>query len=248
MASGSKGNATFVEMDGRRLLIDAGISARRIKQELANIGQDIEALDAVFVTHEHGDHISALPMLTKKYRLRVFARPAVFKAMSFYKDLPLECINPIIDRVRLDRITVRAFSIPHDAADPVGYIIQGSSRCIVATDMGFVDANLQNMLEGANVMVLETNHDEEMLKNGSYPYRLKQRILGPNGHLSNKDAALAITKLKQRPKRLFLAHLSESNNQPELAMETVTSILGQHGLDDMEIYMTAQNQCVSIEI
>lgn len=247
LASGSRGNATFIEIDGKRLLIDAGISARRIKQELRGIGQDIGQLDAVFITHEHGDHISGLTALAKKYRPRIFARPAAFRAMSCYGELPLECINPIIDRVRLDRITVRAVSIPHDAADPVAYIIQGSRRCIVATDMGFVDAGLQNMLEGAQVMVLEANHDEEMLKNGSYPYNLKQRILGRRGHLSNRAAALAVAGLAQKPQKLFLAHLSESNNRPDLAMDTVKAVFRQQGIEDMEIYMTAQNQCVSVD-
>lgn len=247
LASGSKGNATFIELDGKKLLIDAGISARRIRQELNRIGQAIEELDGVFITHEHGDHISGLMTLTKKYGVQVFSRPETFRAMSFYRELPMECINPIIDRVRLDRVTVRAFGIPHDAADPVGYVIQGSSRCIVATDMGFVDGSLQGMLEGAQVMVLETNHDVELLKNGSYPYSLKKRILGARGHLSNRDAALAVAGLKQRPKKLLLAHLSESNNRPELAMSTVQGILRQQGVDDMEIYLTDQNHCVSIE-
>lgn len=246
LASGSKGNATFVEMDGIRILIDAGISARRIKQELAALGENVEMLDGIFITHEHGDHIKGLPNLVKKYGIQIYSRPATFRAMSCYGELPGDCVNPIIDRIQLGRVAVRAFDIPHDAAAPVGYIIQGTSRCVVATDIGNVDDRLQQMLEGAQVLVLEANHDEEMLKQGSYPYNLKQRILGPLGHLSNRRMAQVVAELRRRPQKLILAHISESNNRPELAMDTVKSVLASYGINNMEIYMTAQNHSTSV--
>ena len=247
LASGSKGNATFVEMDGIRILIDAGISARRIKQELAALGESVEMLDGIFITHEHGDHIKGLPNLVKKYGIQIYSRPATFRAMSCYEELPGDCVNPIIDRIQLGRVAVRAFDIPHDAAAPVGYIIQGTSRCVVATDIGNVDDRLQQMLEGAQVLVLEANHDEEMLKQGSYPYNLKQRILGPLGHLSNRRMAQVVAELRRRPQKLILAHLSESNNRPELATDTVKSVLDSYGINNMEIYMTAQNHSTSVD-
>ena len=247
LASGSKGNATFVEMDGIRILIDAGISARRIKQELAALGESVEMLDGIFITHEHGDHIKGLPNLVKKYGIQIYSRPATFLAMSCYEELPGDCVNPIIDRIQLGRVAVRAFDIPHDAAAPVGYIIQGTSRCVVATDIGNVDDRLQQMLEGAQVLVLEANHDEEMLKQGSYPYNLKQRILGPLGHLSNRRMAQVVAELRRRPQKLILAHLSESNNRPELAMDTVKSVFDSYGINNMEIYMTAQNHSTSVD-
>ena len=167
--------------------------------------------------------------------------------MSCYEELPGDCVNPIIDRIQLGRVAVRAFDIPHDAAAPVGYIIQGTSRCVVATDIGNVDDRLQQMLEGAQVLVLEANHDEEMLKQGSYPYNLKQRILGPLGHLSNRRMAQVVAELRRRPQKLILAHLSESNNRPELAMDTVKSVLDSYGINNMEIYMTAQNHSTSVD-
>lgn len=248
LASGSKGNATFVEMDGKKILVDAGISTRRIRQELSAIGQDIAQLDGVFITHEHSDHIKGLATMVKKYRIDAFARPDTFRAMKCLEELPLECIHPIVDRVRLGRVVVRAFEIPHDAADPVGYIVQGTRRCIVATDMGFVNGTIGRMLEGAHVLVLESNHDEELLKNGSYPYHLKQRILGQLGHLSNRAAALAVAGLKQPPQKLLLAHLSEENNRPQLAMDTAVKILSQHKIEDIEIHMTAQDRCVVVDL
>ena len=247
LASGSKGNATFVEMDGIRILIDAGISARRIKQELAALGENVEMLDGIFITHEHGDHIKGLPNLVKKYGIQTYSRPATFRAMSCYEELPGDCVNPIIDRIQLGRVAVRAFDIPHDAAAPVGYIIQGTSRCVVATDIGNVDDRLQQMLEGAQVLVLEANHDEEMLRQGRYPYNLKQRILGPLGHLSNRRMAQVVAELQRRPQKLILAHLSESNNRPELAMDTVKSVLDSYGINNMEIYMTAQNHSTRVD-
>ncbi len=247
LASGSKGNATFVEMDGKKILVDAGISTRRIRQELSAIGQDIGELDGVFITHEHSDHIKGLATMVKKYRTNIYARPDTFRAMKCLEEFPLECIHPIVNSVRLDRVVVKAFEIPHDAADPVGYIIQGTRRCVVATDMGFINDAICRMLEGAHVLVLESNHDEEMLKNGSYPYSLKQRILGRLGHLSNRAAAMAVAGLKQHPQKLLLAHLSEENNRPELAIKTVTGIFDQYKIDDIEIYMTAQDRCVAVD-
>lgn len=246
LASGSKGNATFVEMDGIRILVDAGISTRRIKQELSALGENIEDLDGVFITHEHIDHVKGLTTMSKKYHIQLYSRPATFKAMSCYRELPQDCINPIIQRVQLGRVTVTAFHISHDVADPVGYIIQGSSRCIVATDIGMVDDTLLSMLEGAQVMVLEANHDVEMLRTGKYPPDLKRRIRGKWGHLSNEETAHIICSLKRRPKKLLLAHLSDANNLPRLALDTVQNALQKNSITDVEVYVTAQDNCTSV--
>ena len=227
-------------------MFDCGFGIREIKRRLERVHCLPEQVSALVVTHEHGDHIKGLPNLVKKYGIQIYSRPATFRAMSCYEELPGDCVNPIIDRIQLGRVAVRAFDIPHDAAAPVGYIIQGTSRCVVATDIGNVDDRLQQMLEGAQVLVLEANHDEEMLKQGSYPYNLKQRILGPLGHLSNRRMAQVVAELRRRPQKLILAHLSESNNRPELAMDTVKSVLDSYGINNMEIYMTAQNHSTSV--
>ena len=247
LASGSKGNCTFIEMEGSCVLIDAGISARRIKQELGRIGHSIEDLDGIFITHEHSDHIKGLAAVTKKYGIPVYSRPETFKAMSCYNELPTECINIIYNQVRIGKLTVRAFPVSHDAADPVGYSIMGSIKCVVATDIGFVDDNLRKELEAARVMVLEANHDVEMLKNGEYPWPLKRRILSNRGHLSNIDTAWTLVHLKQRPQKVFLAHLSQSNNLPDLAVRTVRQLLEQQGVKNVELILTNQEQCVSTD-
>jgi phosphoribosyl 1,2-cyclic phosphodiesterase len=123
----------------------------------------------------------------------------------------------------------------------------GSVKCVVATDMGFVDSSLRRELEAARVMVLEANHDVDMLKNGEYPWPLKQRILSNRGHLSNMDTAWTLVHLKQKPQKVLLAHLSEANNLPELALSTVGQILNQQGVNNIELIITAQDRCVSVD-
>ena len=248
LASGSKGNSIFIEMDGTRILIDAGISARRIKQELAACGQDIAELDGIFITHEHSDHISGLANLSKRYKIPVFSRPDTFRMMSCYRELPFEAIHAISDSIRLGKVSVKAFSIPHDAADPVGYSVCGSRKCTVATDLGFVTESVGQSIEGSHVLVLEANHDVGMVRNGPYPWPLKQRILGNRGHLANDTAGWALTRMKQRPEYVFLAHLSDTNNRPELAMEAVRNILEQQGSGNIRLVMTAPKEAVSIEL
>ena len=247
LASGSKGNSTYIEMDGTRLLVDAGVSTRRIRQELAVLDVDIRTLDGIFITHEHRDHIKGLTTLSKQYHVPIFTRQQTFSSMYCVDTIPPECFQEIKDTVRLGRLSVEAFNIPHDAADPVGYRIRGSRCCTVATDLGFVTSSVQAAIEGADVLVLEANHDPELLQRGSYPWSLKQRILGNRGHLSNSDAAWALARMKQRPKQVLLAHLSEENNRPEVARDTVLDILQQQGIQDAagRLLLTSQEQRVS---
>ena len=245
LASGSKGNAVFVEMDGTRLLIDAGISATRIKKGLAAEGVEAASLDGILVTHEHRDHIAGLATLSKWYHLPILSRRATIEHMSCRNAVPAECFHAIEGTFRLGSLTVDPFNIPHDAADPVGYRLLGSSRCTLATDLGFVTASVQEAIDGADVLVLEANHDPEALKHGDYPWALKRRILSNRGHLANADAAWALVRMKKKPTHVFLAHLSEKNNTPELAENTVEKILAQQGLV-IPISMTAQDKAVHL--
>ena len=247
LASGSKGNAIFVELDGMRLLVDAGISATRIKRGLMEQGVDAGALDGVLVTHEHTDHVNGLPMLSKWYHLPIFTRSGTIEHMACREKIPMECFHAIEEGFQLGGVRIVSFNIPHDAVDPVGYRIEGSETCVVATDLGFVTSSVQSALEGADVMVLEANHDPGMLRQGSYPWPLKRRILSNRGHLANSDAAWALVRLNRRPRQVFLAHLSEENNRPELAQETVQSILAQQGVE-ISIAMASQYEPVSLVV
>ena len=247
LASGSKGNSVFVEMDGMRLLVDAGISARRICQGLAALSVDAASLDGVFITHEHRDHIKGLLTLSRKYHLPIFTRPDTFHSMYCVQDIPAGCFHGIGDHLKLGSVSVDAFNLPHDAADPVGYSVQGTQKVTVATDLGFVTSSVQAALEASDVLVLEANHDPELLRQGTYPWSLKQRILGNRGHLSNNDAAWALVRLNKKPRKVFLAHLSEENNRPDLARDTIQDILNGQGMQqEIELQLTAQERAVSL--
>lgn len=247
LASGSRGNAVYVEMDGARILIDAGISARRIRQGLAAEGIDIKTLDGVLLTHEHRDHTAGLRTLLKQYQLPLFSRQATLAqlAMEGAGALPEACLHAVAEAFSLAGICVAPFSISHDAADPVGWRLVGSERFTLATDLGFVTETVQASIEGADVLVLEANHDAQLLQGGSYPWPLKRRILSNRGHLANTDAAWALARLKKRPRRVVLAHLSEENNRPALAKETVERVLAGQGIH-VPLTLASQDEAVKL--
>ena len=245
LASGSKGNAAYIELDGKRLLIDAGISARRITQSLKAFDVTPSSLDGIFITHEHSDHIKGLTTLLKQYHLPLFARPATLAAIRKTLDAPDDCFFPVESEIRLGDVTVRSFRTLHDAAAPVGYAVCGSEKCSVATDLGFLTDGVLHAIEGSDLLVLEANHDREMLQKGSYPRRLKQRILSNRGHLSNSAAAWALVRLKKRPRAVFLAHLSQENNRPDLALRTVQAILQNQGIEQENLMLGAQDMPMS---
>lgn len=243
LASGSKGNAVFVELDGVRLLVDAGISATRIKKGLAQNGIDMATVDGILITHEHSDHILGLPTLAKWYHLPIFANIATLNAISNATDSMRENFSPIEDSFKLNGITVNSFSVPHDAINPVGYQLSGSETVAVATDIGFVTQGVQSGIEGADILVLEANHDRKVLQNGSYPWCLKKRILSNRGHLANLDTGWALARMKKQPREVILAHLSAENNRPALARQTVNKILSSQGIA-LNITVASQTECI----
>ncbi|HWR38885.1 MAG TPA: MBL fold metallo-hydrolase [Patescibacteria group bacterium] len=230
LASGSTGNATYIRMGDTRLLVDAGISARRIKLGLAEVGVAPENLDGIFITHEHRDHVAGLVTLLKKYRLPLYTRPATWESMYCRDQLPAECFRPLELSLEIGSVIAEAFSISHDAADPVGFsFCRRDMKCCVATDMGFITESVKKALAHSDVLVLESNHDVDMLNNGEYPWYLKKRILSNRGHLANTDTGWMLARLpKKQRTEVFLAHLSKENNRPELARATVQNILNEH--------------------
>lgn len=238
LASGSSGNCYMVRSQGTALLVDAGISARRIRNGLARLDVDPAMLEGVLVTHEHSDHISGLRTLTRSGNLKIYANDQTFRGMGL--SLPEErcCRFSTGDSFQVGELEVRTFAVSHDTADPVGYSLGfGGQRITIVTDTGTVTRALIDEIRDADILVLESNHDENILRMGSYPWFLKQRILGERGHLSNEAAARALASVLQdemrqgrkKPRRVLLAHLSRENNFPEMAVATMENILEESG-------------------
>lgn len=237
--SGSRGNAVFIECGGQKLLIDAGKSARALGKALLEIGESFDTLDAILLTHEHSDHISALENLREDLALPIHAAGGCAHKLS---SIPSGYIqknlmpHPPLFTLTVGNVTVRSFPTPHDSACSVGYRMEweenGSLRSIgYATDVGYVTDEVLAGLLGCEAVVIEANHDVEMLRTGPYPYHLKQRILSRHGHLCNTDCALLAARLAERgTKHFLLAHLSEKNNHPDLALDEVLAVLGDSRL------------------
>ena len=248
LASGSSGNALFLQADHTGILVDAGISARRIKHALAAVNVDMREVDAVFITHEHSDHIKGLATLTRQYHLPVYTRGDTWRAIPGRCLPPADCRRDIEATVDIGQVKVEAFAVSHDACDPVGYTFSwGRQKCTIATDLGFVTPGVRQALRGSGLVALEANHDLNMLANGTYPWPLKRRIMSNRGHLSNCDAGWALARHTDDGTRIFLAHLSKENNRPALAYQTVTDILQRGGYveRDIAVRLTYPDQTVS---
>ena len=236
IASGSAGNATYVSMGETRLLVDAGISAMRLNKSLASIGVESGSLSGILITHEHVDHIRGLPVFCKKYHVPIYANPGTWAGILARDDSIPEELRRIFttdEDFFIGGINVTPFAIPHDAADPVGYsFASGNGRLAVATDLGYIRDEWVNHLSGCQALVLEANHDVDLVKNGPYPAHLKNRILSRKGHLCNEDCGSVLVRLaNEGTQAAFLGHLSEENNLPELAASTVSRILTESGID-----------------
>ena len=228
IASGSSGNCIYIGDDKNHILIDAGISRKRIVDGLQSIGVAPEQLDAIFVTHEHSDHISGINMMSKMFGTSVFATGGSLDAICM-KDkkgmVKRENLYQLYadEAVHIGKLKVVPFHMSHDAADPVCYTVESDGKKVgMATDLGVYDEYIIDHLAGSDVLLLEANHDISMLEAGKYPYSLKCRILSELGHLSNEAAGKLLCRLVHKKlKYAFLAHLSKENNYPELAYEAV---------------------------
>lgn len=240
--SGSSGNAAYLETPEARILIDAGKCARTLIVSLGAIGVSIDTVDAIFVTHEHNDHVAALEVLTKKHPIPIHMLYDC--AMRYRADPPqalLSCMYLYREpgfSVQVGDVTVTSFRTPHDSRGSVGYHFDiagadgGVTRVGYATDIGYVTDGIRESLTGCESVVLESNHDENLLMVGPYPYDLKLRIRSKRGHLSNRDCADFASELCMKgTKNLLLAHLSEQNNNPDLAYDETASVLAGLGVN-----------------
>lgn len=231
LASGSSGNCTWARFGSLEILIDAGISRREIGRKLSLLGSDLSRISAIFVTHEHSDHIKGIPMLAKYDKIPIYGARLSLHAI---KDVDASLLHFMRhpDTVTLGDLTVSSFVTPHDALASCGYVMAyRGERYGYATDLGRPTDHLVDALAGCKAVILEANYDSTMLKYGSYPYPLKQRIRGPLGHLDNEVAAKFAAFLgKSGTERILLAHLSEENNTPEKAFCAVSEVLQKEEL------------------
>lgn len=237
LASGSSGNCYLIRCDETALLVDVGISGKRIFEGLEYTNTPLENVQAILVTHEHIDHVQSLPIVTRKaVNAKAYANEATWANIN--KKVADEkkeyfCTG---DEFYIGKILVKTFPLSHDAADPVGYSFYAEGRQIsIVTDSGCITPEIFDEIVDADLLVLEANHEVEVLQMCSYPYKTKRRILGDSGHLSNVTAGKCICRLmeaKDKARRILLGHLSQQNNEPELAKMTITNILNEE-----EIYI-----------
>ncbi|MBQ4347478.1 MAG: MBL fold metallo-hydrolase [Firmicutes bacterium] len=233
--SGSSGNGIYIGTKYTRLLIDAGLSGKKTEEALQKTGIAPDKLDAILVTHEHVDHVRGVGVLARRYSLPVYATCGTWDAMGpITGDIPDHLRHYIYagENFTINEINISPFSIPHDANEPVGFRFEsGRAAAAVATDLGHITPELVRTLTELDALVLESNYDLDMLASGSYPEPLKRRIHGRFGHLSNAMAGeLLIRVMCGRLKNVFLGHLSEENNRPELAFQTVAKTLEKKGI------------------
>lgn len=243
IASGSSGNAYLVRANGTTVLVECGIPLRRITSFLARLGVAPRDLAGVLLTHDHSDHVRSARQLSETYEVPIFATAGTLGCAAL-RDTPLA--RPIAaDRAfRLGELEVEAFAVPHDAYEPVGYrLVSDAATVTVTTDLGFVPREVQRQLRDNDLLVLEANHDVELLHTGPYPAFLKRRVLGQHGHLSNEATAQALASCRDRvPAEVWLAHLSPVNNRPELALASVQGHLEATGLGHVAVRVAERHR------
>lgn len=244
LASGSEGNCILVEDAGNTaVLVDAGLSMRRIADHLAAKERDFSRIRGLLISHEHADHLRGAAVLARRLDLPIYASAGTLTLIKRYLPDTIRLFSLNGNRLRLGSMAVESFQVNHDASEAVGFIFrEGARRLVIATDLGIVDLATLNNLRDCDAIVLESNHDAEMLISGPYPWDLKRRIQSHQGHLSNDQAAEALLKIvTPRLKRVVLAHLSQENNRPHLALERVQSQLHDAGHTHVEIVVADQH-------
>jgi len=241
--SGSSGNSLYIENNDTKILIDAGVSGKKIVDALASLNVDINDIQAILVTHEHSDHTLSLPVLSKKYDIPVYANEKTWSVLPNEKIKNQKTFN-VNEPFLIGNLKIEPFPIPHDAICPCGFNIYSSNQKIsIATDIGHITPEIVENLKKSTFLLLEANYEPEMLHSSSYPYHLKKRILSDNGHLSNEMAGKLITKLSNHGlKHVMLGHLSKENNFPELAYQTVLNELHSKNINLNNLQVSVANR------
>ncbi|MBU3137872.1 MBL fold metallo-hydrolase [Clostridium gasigenes] len=242
--SGSSGNSIFIASEKAKILIDAGLPGKKIDEALRSIEQNSDSIDGIFITHEHSDHIKGVGVLSRKYDIPIYANANTWVAMESNIGKIKEHNIKIMDRrstLQIKDLEIKSFNIPHDAVAAVGYTVHSNGKqASVTTDFGVYTEEIRDNIKDSQVLLLESNHDVNMLKYGPYPYNLKRRILSEVGHLSNEDCGKVIVDILKYGigKRVLLGHLSGTNNNPDLAYQTVLSVLQENSIEqNKDIYL-----------
>ncbi len=227
LASGSKGNSVFVESDHIRVLVDVGLSARQIENRLKQIQVDPQSIHAIVLTHDHNDHVRGVGVFARRFGIPIYGHPETLDNIT-HLFRGTEDLRPWMDAFRLEDLTFTPFPLSHDSHPTVGYTIEHKGRRLVlCTDLGVVTPVVKEHVSRAHALLLESNHDPEMLMRGPYPWHLKERIASRLGHLSNHNAGTLLREvLHSGMQQVILGHLSEENNTPSLAFETVVDYVG----------------------
>ncbi|MBF0715891.1 MBL fold metallo-hydrolase [Gemelliphila palaticanis] len=234
LASGSTGNSIYIENKNKKILVDAGVTGKKVEENLKNINVNVDEIDAILVTHEHIDHIKGVGVLSRKYKIPIYANKLTWENMNLGKiDTDLKFHFEKETLITIDDLEIRSFGVSHDAANPQFYTFEdGDKKISILTDTGYISEKMADYIKNSNALVYESNHEENILLSCSYPWKTKQRILSDLGHLSNNDAANYLPKIiGDKTKYIYLAHLSKENNTKQLARMTTNNILEQNGFD-----------------
>ncbi len=251
LASGSKGNCTLIETEKNKILIDVGLTYKLLKYRLNEVNVDIDEIDAIFITHEHIDHIKGLEVLIKKHQIHIVLSRGTYEGIVAKKKISLtyEYFNLIQsdEEITLESVKIKPFLVSHDALEPFGYILNEDDKKVVyLTDSGYISQVNEEKIKNADVYIMEANHNIEMLMCTNRPWRLKQRILGDCGHLCNEDALNTLLRVvNDRTKAIYLAHISEEANNVDLLLLAVKDIFSKSNYNENIKFIVAQQYAIS---
>lgn len=242
LSSGSKGNATYIETNEHKILVDAGRNSKYLAECLTKIGVNPNDIDYVLISHNHKDHISALKVFANKYRPTLLLSQKIFEQLPEIRDY--DDIEIYEDEIKLNNLRIYCIKSSHDAIDSRNFIFEEDGKSVVyVTDTGYINQKNFRILNNRNIYLFESNHDIEMLMNGPYPKFLKQRVVGSNGHLSNKDSSFYLSKLVgPKTKKILLMHLSEVNNTEKKALETIKDTFKEYEIPFNDIKCAKQDE------